>query len=144
MNTMIHCKKVKYKILLVFFTILLFPNTAVSQRRLVKILIASPYIQESLYQPIADVMAGSIIQELKRAGGVDIIDREKSEKYINEQGGQGWIATRMQAIDVGEALDADIVIYSSLQKSYSTILYKIAFLEVESNIIPQRVSERLV
>ena len=70
MNAMIHYKKIKYKILLVFFTILLFPNTAVSQRRLVKILIASPHIQESLYQPIADVMAGSIIQELKRAGGV--------------------------------------------------------------------------
>ena len=137
MNTLIHCKKIKYKLLLVFFTILLFPNTAVSQRRLVKILIASPHIQESLYQPIADVMAGSIIQELKRAGGVEIIDREKSEKYIIEQGGQGWVATREQAIDIGEAFDADIVIYSTLQKNYSTILYKIAFLEVESNIIQQ-------
>jgi len=68
---------------------------------------------------------------------VDIIDREKSEKYIIEQGGQGWVATRSQAIDVGEAFDADIVIYSSIRKNYGTFSYNIAFLEVESEIIQQ-------
>ena len=137
MNNIRQYKIKKYKILTILFAILLLTNNAVSQERLVKILVASPHIPEILYQPIADVMAGSIIQELKRAGGVEIIDREESEKYIIEQGGEGWVATRPQAIDVGEAFNADIVIYSSLRQNHNTLSYYIAFLEVNRDIIQQ-------
>lgn len=132
---MIKYSKIIYGILLLNITFILLLNEALCQQRLVKILVASPYIKEKIFSPIADVMAGSIIRELRRAGGMEIIDREMAEKYIKEQGGEGWIATRKQAVNVGKALGADIVIYSTLQKSYDIFLYRIALIEVDRELI---------
>jgi len=127
-----------FKYYFLIFIILLFPGNVLSQQKLVKILVASPYVKAVDYQPVADVVAGCIIRELKREGGLEIIDREKSEEYIKEQGGTGWIANRMQATMVGEALDADIVIYTTLRVNYDNFIYRIIFFEVERDII-QRV-----
>ncbi|MFC1551735.1 hypothetical protein ACFL6P_04125 [Candidatus Latescibacterota bacterium] len=82
-------------------------------------------------------MSGSIIRELKRVGGIEVIDREKSEEYIVSEGGDGWVATRGQAIDVGEAMGADIVIYSAIRKEYDSFYYHIAYIEVNNDVIQQ-------
>lgn len=129
----------KYKIFFLGVTIFLLPSNAFPQQKLVKILVTSPYIKSIAYQPVADVVAGCIIRELKREGGLEIIDREKSEEYITEQGGTGWVANRLQAIDVGEALDADVVIYTILQNNYDFFIYRIVFLEVEKDIIQRAI-----
>lgn len=118
--------------------LLFVPGESFAQKRLVKILVSSPYIKEEAYQPIADVVAGIIIRDLKRFGGLEIIVREDSEEYIRKQGGVGWVSNRYQALDVGEAVGADIVIYSALHKNYETFSYNIAFLEVGKDVI-QRV-----
>ena len=116
-----------YKYYLLFFIILLFHGNVISQQKLVKILVASPYVKADDYQPVADVMAGCIIRELKREGGLEIIDRKKAEEYIKGQGGTGWIANRIQAIKVGEALEADIVVYTTIQVNYDNFIYRIIF-----------------
>lgn len=138
----IYCKSIKKVILIIvllhFILILLVPCTAEAKKKLVKILVSSPHIGNSAYGPVADVMAGSIIRELNRHGGLEIIDREISEKYLREKGLDGWINNRFLAIEVGEALGADIVIYSSIGRNYNTFVYSIAFIEVERDII-QRV-----
>ena len=80
---------------------------------LVKILVTSPHIGNATYRPMADVMAGCIIRELNRHGGLEIIDRKASEKYLRDKGLPEWVNNRDLAIEVGNALGADIVIYSS-------------------------------
>jgi len=127
-------------ILLIFIVFILLLHEALCQQKLVKVLVASPYIKEKIFDPVADVMAGCIIRELRRVGGMEIIDREVAEKYIQEQGGEGWIATREQAVNVGKALGANIVIYSTIQKNYDIFVYRIALMEVDREII-QRISK---
>ena len=130
-----HIKLMIYKYFFLIYIILLVPGNVLSQQKLVKILVASPYVKADDYQPLADVVAGCIIRELKREGGLEIIDREIAEEYIKGQGGTGWIANRVQAIKVGEALDADIVIYTTIQVSYDNFIYRIIFFEVERDLI---------
>ncbi len=130
-------KRLRFYILLLLLGVMMMPGETVPQRRLVKILVSTPYITEQNYLPVADVMSGTIIRELKRVGGIEIIDREKSEEYIVGQGGSGWVATREQAVDVGDALGADIVIYSALRKEYNSFYYHIGYIEVKRNILQQ-------
>ncbi len=104
-------------------------------QKLVKILVTSPHIGNDVYRPVADVMAGCIIRELNRHGGLEIIDRKASEKYLRDKGLPEWVNSRDLAIEVGNALGADIVIYSSLGRNYNTFVYSIAFIEVERDII---------
>jgi hypothetical protein len=102
---------------------------------MVKILVTSPQIKEKAYRPIADVFAGSIIRELNRNGGLQVIDREKSEEYLKKKNLPEGIDNRELAIEVGKALGADIVIYSTISKTYETFAYSLAFLEVERDVI---------
>lgn len=132
------------KTVFLFFSIVLsqaaLPHISEAQpeNRLVKLLVASPYIQNEQFEPIADVMAGCLIRELKRHGGMEIIDREKAEEYIHSQGGDGTVYNRAQAIDVGEAMDADIVLYSTIIKNHNAFMYSIVFLQVKQDVV-QRV-----
>ncbi|MFC1485687.1 hypothetical protein ACFL55_01510 [Candidatus Latescibacterota bacterium] len=123
-----------------YFLLILWvvPWPARAQPRLVKMLVSSPYIEDNLYQPIADVVAGTIIREFKRAGGIEVLDREESERIIREDGGDGWVATRNQAAFIGQKMNADIVIYSSIRRNYNQFNYNIGFYQVSNNII-QRV-----
>ncbi|MFC1489609.1 hypothetical protein ACFL6K_00195 [Candidatus Latescibacterota bacterium] len=132
-------KTLKIKMSLIILGIILMPHNGISQQRLVKILVSTPYMTEKLFLPIGDVMAGSIIRELKRAGGVEIIDREISEEYIIGVGGDGWVATRGQAIEVGKSLGADIVLYSAIRKDYNSFYYQITFIEVNNNVIQRTI-----
>ena len=118
---MIIPRKVFYVISFLFAAALFLPGEAISQRRLVRVLVATPYIQNEAYQAVADVFAGSIIRELKRAGGMEIIPREEAEKYIKSRGGIGWVANRTQAFDLGMAINAEIVIYTTLKKKFQYI-----------------------
>jgi hypothetical protein len=119
-------------ILIVF----MFPIGAQSQQqKLVKILVTSPHIGNDSHRPVADVMAGCMIRELNRKGSLEIIDREKSEEYLRKTKRPEWVNTRDLAIEVGKALGADIVIYSSLGKNKDTFAYSIAFIEVEKDVI---------
>jgi len=131
-----------YVILLLFLAAIIFilstPDVSECKQRVVKILVTSPYIKEKEYRPIADVFAGSIIRELNRHGGLEIIKRELSEEYLKGKGLEEWVNNRVQAIEVGEALEADIVIYSSLGLTNDTFVYSMALIEVERDII-QRV-----
>ncbi|MBN1291392.1 MAG: hypothetical protein JXB48_06090 [Candidatus Latescibacteria bacterium] len=121
--------------LMVLSSIFSTPEKTECQQHLVKILVTSPHIGAKEYRAVADVLAGSIIRELNRHGGLEIVDREASEKYLRDKGLDEWVNNRDIAIEVGEALGADIVIYSSLGRNYDTFVYSIAFLEVERDII---------
>jgi|GEM_PF-5151693 hypothetical protein len=134
---MIYIKLLRFKIVLALICVILLPHDAAAQRTLVKVLVSTPYMTEKNYLPIADVMSGSIIRELKRVGGIEVIDREKSEDYIVGEGGDGWVANRNQALDVGKAMGADIVLYSALRKEYDSFYYHIAYIEVNNNVIQQ-------
>ena len=115
---------------------ILFPFTAqAQQQKLVKILVTSPQITEKGYLPIADVFAGSIIRELNRNGGLEVIDRGESDAYLKKKGLPQGIDNRELAIEVSKALGADIVIYSTISKTYETFAYSLAFLEVERDVI---------
>lgn len=115
---------------------IVFPWGALAQQqKMVKILVTSPQITEKAYRPIADVFAGSIIRELSRNGGLQVVDREKSEEYLRGKGLSEGVDNREIAIEVGKALGADIVIYSTISKNYETFAYSLAFLEVERDVI---------
>lgn len=116
----------------------MLPNYCPAQERLVKILVTSPAIENDAYQPFADVMAGSIIRELKRAGGLVVIPREKSEEFMLEKSGKNYVKTRDEALKAGEELKADIVIFSTIEKTFDTFKYGIIFLEIKTDTI-QRV-----
>jgi hypothetical protein len=108
---------------------------AQQQQKMVKILVSSPYITDKAYRPFADVFAGIIIRELNRNGGLEIIDREKSEALLKKKGLPEGIGDRNLALEVGTELGADIVIFSGLSKSYQYIKYNIVFLEVGRDIV---------
>ncbi len=114
--------------------------TPAQQQKMVKILVTTPAVADKAYRPISDVFAGSIIRELNRNGGLEIIDREASERWLREKGYPASVDFRERAIEVGKALGADIVIYSLLNKTYETFSYRLAFLEVERDVI-QRILE---
>ena len=122
--------------LLIIF--LLIPATGDAQRKMVKILVSTPYIENKVFQPISDVMAGTIIREFKRVGGMDILEKEESEQLLKKLGMDAGIEMRDGALEAGEALGADIVIYSAIRRQYDFFYYSITFLEVEKDII-QRV-----
>ena len=128
------------KLLFLLTVLLLVPITSDSQQKMIKILVSTPYIEHKEYQPIADVMAGSIIRELARAGGMEIIERGKSDKYLKEKGLDSFIETRELAFETGGVLGADIIIYSTIEKKYDNLLYSIVFLEVEKNIIQRNIN----
>lgn len=110
------------------------------QQRLVKILVTSPMIFEKSYRPVADVFAGCILRELNRKGGLEIVDRGKSAEYLKSKKLMDGVDNRDLAIEVGEALGADIVIYSTLDRNYDTFVYNIAFLEVKKDVIQRIVN----
>ncbi|MFC1508463.1 hypothetical protein ACFL60_02125 [Candidatus Omnitrophota bacterium] len=128
-------KKVLHLLYITISAALLLPGTVESDQRLVKILVTSPYIGNRAYRAVADVMAGSIIRELNRHGGLEVISREESEKYLRDKGLDEWVNNRILAMELGENLGADIVIYSTLGRNYNTFNYSIAFLEIERDII---------
>ena len=111
------------------------PFDAAAQRKMVKILVSSPHVEHREYRPYGDVMAGTIARELNRAGGMEIVDRIKAEQYLKEQSVDIVINSREQALRAGEELGVDIVIFSTIRKSYNDFLYTIAFLEVERDVV---------
>ncbi|HDY88195.1 MAG TPA: hypothetical protein ENH82_08795 [bacterium] len=84
--------------LLIIF--LLIPATVYAQRKLVKILVSAPYIENKVFQPVSDVMAGTIIREFKRVGGMDIVEREESEQLLKKLGMEAGIEMRDGALEL--------------------------------------------
>jgi hypothetical protein len=119
---------------------LIEPSQANAQQKLVRILVTSPYIEHISYQPIADVVAGTIIRDFKRIGGMEMLDREEAERIIRENGGDGWVATRQQASFIGNKMNADIVVYTTLQKNYDYFHYSISFYQVKTDMIQRSVN----
>lgn len=113
-------------------------SSSFAEQRVARILVTTPHYEYEVYRPVADVMAGSMVRDLYRHGGLEIIEREDSEKYLKNKGLPEWVATRKVAVEVGEALNADIVIYSSVLKRGQYFNYNIAFIEVKRDVI-QRV-----
>jgi len=112
-----------------------------SAERMVKILVTSPEIPDKVYRPVADVFAGAVIRELNRKGGLIIVDREQSETYLRKKGLPDWaVDNRELAIEVGKALGADIVIYSTLSRNFSSFVYSMGFLEVNRELIQRIVN----
>ncbi|MFA6473179.1 MAG: hypothetical protein WCU00_14200 [Candidatus Latescibacterota bacterium] len=121
---------------ILFLSLFFLPfSSHAQQQKLVKILVTSPHIGTDNHRPVADVLAGCMIRELNRKGSLEIIDREKSEEYLKNTKRPEWVNTRELAVEVGKAMGADVVIYSSLGKNYDTFVYSIAFIEVEKNLI---------
>jgi len=111
-------------------------RTAVAQdKRLVKVLVTTPACDQKAYGAIADVMAGSIVRELNRTGGMEIIARTASEKYLGEKIGKPYVRDRVEALDVAQALGADCVIFSTMERSYEDFKFTIRFLEAKNDII---------
>lgn len=127
--------RINITIVYVLAAFMLMPSRADSQKRIVKILVTTPHIEHSEYRPLALVMGGTIIRELNRSGGMEVIESSEAERYLKEQGLDGWVYSRELALKAGEALGADIVIFSTLRKSYDDFLYTMAFLEVERDVI---------
>ncbi len=106
------------------------------RREMVKILVTSPHIPDKVYRPVADVFAGCIIRELNRKGGIEILDREKSEAYLREKGLPEWaVDNRTLAVEVGNAMGADIILYSIISRNYGSFTYSLGFLEVKADLI---------
>jgi hypothetical protein len=126
------------RLLTLALLMLLLPQGTESQQRLVKILVTTPFVKDKSHLILGDVVTGCIIRDLKLYGGLEIIDREKSEQYLRSKKEDIWVSDRYQAHDIGEALGADIVIFSQLIKTYDTIVYWIGFLEVKKDLL-QRV-----
>jgi hypothetical protein len=110
-------------------------NSSAQDVKLVKILVTTPHVEEKNYEPFADVVSGCIIRELKRNGGIEMLSREKADEYMKGKGGNGSVSTREEAIDVGAALGADVVIYTALIRVYDVFKYSIQFYEVKKDII---------
>lgn len=125
----------KFWLLWMLTAMLIIPTSVKAQLKMIKILVSSPAVENKVYRPVGDVMVGSIIRELNRAGGMEIIKREKSESYLKEKGMNEWVGSRELAIEVGEALGADIVIYSTIKRKYNFLNYTIVFLEIKRDII---------
>ncbi|MHB9028080.1 MAG: hypothetical protein ACYC9O_04885 [Candidatus Latescibacterota bacterium] len=125
----------KVMLTLVMF-IMLAPGAYSQQQKMIKILVTSPQISDKVYRPVADVFAGSVIRELNRKGGLVIVDREQSEAYLRKKGLPEWaVDNRELAIEVGKALGADIVIYSTLSRNLGSFVYSLGFLEVDRDVI---------
>lgn len=106
------------------------------KQKMVKVLVTSPCINDRAYRAVADVFAGSIIRELNRKGGLEVVDREKAEEWMKKKGLPEWgVDNRETAIEVSKALGADIVIYSTLSRSFESFVYSMAFMEVERGVI---------
>lgn len=130
-------------ILLICLFTFLNPGSPCAQQQLVKILVTSPSIESDNFLPVADVMAGTIIRDLKRAGGLEILDREASEQISREAGGKGWVENRDQAADIGKKMNADIVIFSSLIRNQQLFNYTITFYQVKTNVVQRQLSGTL-
>ncbi|MFC1693988.1 hypothetical protein ACFL1R_10830 [Candidatus Latescibacterota bacterium] len=115
--------------------LMLVPFGTEAQQKMVKILVSTPNIQFREYMAVGDVIAGSITREFTRMGGVEIIERERAEEYLKSKGLDEWIGTRELALEVGEELGADIVVFSSLSRKYDNIFYTIYFLEIDRDIL---------
>ena len=127
-------KLLKIKALLLITLFLAIPG-AVAQKQMVNILVCIPDIEHQAYRPIADVMAGSIIRELKRSGGMEIAEIGSDLRYLKANGQGGRVNSRERALEVGEALETDIVIFSTVRNSYDSFLYTVAFLEIERDVL---------
>ena len=123
------------KIFFVFIVLLIMPRPVNSQRKIVKVLVSTPHVENKVFQPISDVMSGTIIRELKRAGGMIIFDRDEADRFLEELGQDRQIDERGPALEIGRALGVDIVIYSTITKKYDLFHYSITFLEVEKDVI---------
>ncbi len=110
------------------------PRTAPAQRTMVRVLVCTPWVEDRVYKPIADVMAGSIVREFNRAGGMEMIDMNAHDRWIKETG-RDLVFERSEARAAGEALGADIVIYGSITKNYDDFIYQVIFYEVEQDVI---------
>ncbi len=110
------------------------------QQKLVKILVSSPWVPDKAYRAVGDVFAGCITRELNRKGGLEIVDRIKSEEYLKQKKLNEGIDNRVTAVEVGKALGADIVIYSTLTRSSRNFGFSIAFFEVERDVIQRIVN----
>jgi len=112
----------------------LHAGRANAQRRIVKVLVCTPHVENRVYKPIADVMAGSIIREFKRAGGMEMIDTALHDRFLSDNN-LGLVMDREEARAIGRALKADIVVFGLVEKKYDDFIYSIIFYEVERNII---------
>jgi len=112
----------------------LHAGRANAQRRIVKVLVCTPHVENRVYKPIADVMAGSIIREFKRAGGMEMIDTALHDRFLSDNK-LGLVMDREEARAIGRALKADIVVFGLVEKKYDDFIYSIIFYEVERNII---------
>lgn len=110
------------------------------QQKLVRILVSTPQVSEQAYRAVGDVFAGCIIRELNRKGGLEIVDRAKSEEYLRKKKLNEGIDNRVIATEVGSVLGADIVIYSTLDRSSRNFVYSIAFFEVDRDVIQRIVN----
>jgi len=122
---------------------ILFLATAVSpahaQFDLVKVLITTTHMEHEHYRPVADVMTSSIARAFRRHGGMEIIDRAAADDMFREGVGTAGIVSRDQALEAGEALGADVVIFSTARKEYEFMVYTITFLEVKRDLIQRKI-----
>ena len=124
----------------IFAGIVCIGNVSAQQQKLVKVLVTTPFVAEKSYRAVGDVFAGSIIRELNRNGGIELVDREKSERWLLEHNRSAGVNNREIAGEVAKALGADIVIYSTLMRTYDTFAYDIALLEVDRDVIQRILS----
>jgi hypothetical protein len=109
-----------------------------AQFDLIKVLITTAHMEHEHYRPVADVMTSSLARAFRRQGGMEIVSREEADRMFREGVGTAGVATRYQALEAGEKLGADIVIFSTASKKYEFMVYSITFLEVERDLIQRQ------
>jgi len=114
-----------------------------AQRKMVRVLIATPAVEHDSFRAIADVMAGSLHRDFKRAGGMELIERGSGMKALADAGQSGMIDSRERAVLVGKALKADIVIFGTIVKSFDFFLYSIVLFETEREVIQRTMKGEL-
>ncbi len=109
------------------------------QRKLIRIFVSTPDVEYKEFQPVSAVVAESIIRELRRQGGMEIIERASAERTLREQGLKGYVNSRESALDAGRKIAADIVIFSTIRNNYDMFNYTVAFLEVDRNVVQRTI-----
>ena len=111
------------------------PEGASAQRRLVRVAVTPPAVSGNEYQPMGKVWAGVTKRELNRMGGIELVPEKDINNWVDKNNGGERISDRRTAFDMGEELNADVVIFTSLARRHQFIAYAMTFLEVQKDVV---------
>jgi hypothetical protein len=101
--------------------------------------VTTPAVERPDYRPVADVFSGSLIRELTRQGGMELLRKDAADKWLADKGYTSGVNNRNIALETGAAFDADIIIFSYIIKRYDDFVYRIVLLEVNRDVVQRTI-----